>query len=254
MDDFKWYDSEIQFNDSEYFWKYLDIHKFLNLLLNQQITLSRLDLFEDPLEGITVQNLDVLHSIKDAPKRRLSENSSEDPQEKYARYWKKARKTQRKKYASCWFLSEKESWAMWNLYSNSDSIVLCAKPQLLIEKMNSGLRHVKENLASNLRTALMGNVEYLPLWPFDRSTMEKAEKPDIHSFKKDISFQHENEFRFILDFKQELDAEIITLEVAPENLSIFTHPNMVDWKFENLKTLISTLKIDLEIRQSTLSI
>ena len=43
--------------DDEFLWRYFDIHKFLNLIKQKKIRFTRIDQFEDALEGIPFETL-----------------------------------------------------------------------------------------------------------------------------------------------------------------------------------------------------
>ena len=43
--------------DDDYLWRYIDIHKFIDLLQNKIIRFIRMDQFTDPLEGIPIRAL-----------------------------------------------------------------------------------------------------------------------------------------------------------------------------------------------------
>ena len=48
---------KLDYRKDDYVWRFMDMHKFLNFILHNNIHFSRMDSFEDPLEGITQQEL-----------------------------------------------------------------------------------------------------------------------------------------------------------------------------------------------------
>ena len=94
--------------------------------------MSRLDLFEDPLEGMTDDHQAALQTWGGMPdEENLNPRLPEEyririPEEKrkiLKNIDTKTLKSQKGQFASCWFYGEKESLAMWNLYSSSTGIV-----------------------------------------------------------------------------------------------------------------------------------
>jgi hypothetical protein len=49
--------NKLAFDEDEYLWKYLDMHKFLSFILKKELFFTRLDKFEDPIEGVTLHSL-----------------------------------------------------------------------------------------------------------------------------------------------------------------------------------------------------
>jgi len=43
--------------DEEYLWRYSDLHQFLTLIKQKRFRYSRMDQFEDPLEGVPYEYL-----------------------------------------------------------------------------------------------------------------------------------------------------------------------------------------------------
>ena len=91
-------------------WKYLDLSKFLELLLSQKLFMSRSDKFEDQYEGTFSEP--TYEEIK-----KLAINKPE-----FINYYK----THREKVTiSSWHINEYESFAMWQIFTqNSEGLAI----------------------------------------------------------------------------------------------------------------------------------
>jgi hypothetical protein len=125
-------DNEI--SDDDYLWKYLDLHKFLSLIISKSFHLTRLDKFEDKREGISP-----IHLLFQSHKKELDSHPMFDIMRTYMtvdtlggemnKIQDELKKIQQSNYASCWVIGNKqtESVAMWNLYSDPKSLAIRIK-------------------------------------------------------------------------------------------------------------------------------
>ena len=85
-------------------WKYLDLSKFLDMLMSQKLFMSRSDKFEDQYEG----------TFSEPTFEELKKLSSENP--KFLEHYKKHRE---KVVISSWHINEYESFAMWQIFTQN---------------------------------------------------------------------------------------------------------------------------------------
>ena len=91
-------------------WKYLDLSKFLDLLLSKKLFMSRSDKFEDQYEGTFSEP--TFEEIK-----KLSENNPA-----FLDFYKSHRE---KVVVSSWHINEYESFAMWQIFTqNSEGLAI----------------------------------------------------------------------------------------------------------------------------------
>lgn len=230
---------EYSFMKDQYLFKYLDLHKLIYFLNTENLFFSPLSYFDDPLEGISEQFLYENAKVNAA----RNSNGSPDPSEhkeinnNYRQY---LNHVQRILFASCWFLGTRESLAMWETYSNNDSVALQFEPNVLCDLMKDRFRNVKEN---DFSVMCHGKVEYFKVSPFNPADAEL--KNCGHRFKgfiKDLSYKHEEEFRFLL-VQKDINKHYEYFEVSLGSLkelpfTIITHPYMEDWKYNNIYTIL----------------
>jgi hypothetical protein len=209
-------------------WKYLDLSKFLDLLLSQKLFMSRSDKFEDQYEGTFSEP--TFEEIK-----KLSENNPE-----FLDYYKSKRE---KVVVSSWHINEYESFAMWQIFTqNSEGLAI----QSTVERLQNALK-----LETNFKQYI-GEVNYIDYKkehiPFDDSFF-----PFLFKRK---SFQYEREVRIISDLSEKNitinDGLKIDVDIKQLIEKIYIHPKSENWYKKLVIELVSKLGFDFEIEKSDL--
>ena len=209
-------------------WKYLDLSKFLDLLLSQKLFMSRSDKFEDQYEGTFSEP--TFEEIK-----KLAINNPD-----FLDYYK----THREKVAiSSWHINEYESFAMWQIFTqNSEGLAI----QSTIGRLQKALEPEK-----NLKQYI-GQVNYIDYKkeyiPFDDLFF-----PFLFKRK---SFQYEREVRIISDTSETSitinDGIKINVDISQLIDKIYIHPKSENWYKNLVIELVSKLGFDIEIEKSDL--
>jgi len=209
-------------------WKYLDLSKFLDLLLSKKLFMSRSDKFEDQYEGTFSEP--TYEEIK-----KLAINNPE-----FLNYYK----THREKVAiSSWHINEYESFAMWQIFTqNSEGLAI----QSTIGRLQKALKPEK-----NLKQYI-GQVNYIDYKkeyiPFDDMFF-----PFLFKRK---SFQYEREVRIISDTSDTKisinDGIKINVDISQLIDKIYIHPKSENWYKNLVIQLVSKLGFDIEIEKSDL--
>ena len=209
-------------------WKYLDLSKFLDLLLSRKLFMSRSDKFEDQYEGTFSEP--TYEEIK-----KLAINNPE-----FLNYYK----THREKVAiSSWHINEYESFAMWQIFTqNSEGLAI----QSTIGRLQKALEPEK-----NLKQYI-GQVNYIDYKkeyiPFDDMFF-----PFLFKRK---SFQYEREVRIISDTSDTKininDGIKINVDISQLIDKIYIHPKSENWYKNLVIQLVSQLGFDIEIEKSDL--
>jgi hypothetical protein len=209
-------------------WKYLDLSKFLDLLLSRKLFMSRSDKFEDQYEGTFSEP--TYEEIK-----KLAINNPD-----FLDYYK----THREKVAiSSWHINEYESFAMWQIFTqNSEGLAI----QSTIGRLQKALEPEK-----NLKQYI-GQVNYIDYKkeyiPFDDMFF-----PFLFKRK---SFQYEREVRIISDTSETKininDGIKINVDINQLIDKIYIHPKSENWYKNLVIQLVSKLGFDIEIEKSDL--
>ena len=209
-------------------WKYLDLSKFLDLLLSRKLFMSRSDKFEDQYEGTFSEP--TYEEIK-----KLSVNNPE-----FLSYYKSHRE---KVVISSWHINEYESFAMWQIFTqNSEGLAI----QSTIGRLQKAMQVEKDF------NQYIGEVNYIDYKkeyiPFDDMFF-----PFLFKRK---SFQYEREVRIIADLsEQEIKInDGLKIEVDIDQLieKIYIHPKSENWYKKLVIELVDKLGFDFEIEKSDL--
>ena len=209
-------------------WKYLDLSKFLDLLLSKKLFMSRSDKFEDQYEG----------TFSEPSFEEIRKLSIDNPD--FLNYYK----THREKVAiSSWHINEYESFAMWQIFTqNSEGLAI----QSTIGRLQKALQP-EEHFQQYI-----GEVNYIDYKkeyiPFDDLFF-----PFLYKRK---SFQYEREVRIISDVTQNNlklnDGLKINVDVNLLIEKIYIHPKSENW-YKNLVIQIEAkLGFDISIEKSDL--
>ncbi len=244
---------DYSFNEDQYLFKYIDLHKLIYFLNSEKLFFSPLSYFDDPLEGISKKILFDNHSNEYSDDTEENEkNKIFQDDEKKEHYRDYLERVQQRLFASCWFLGIRESLAMWESYSNDDSVALRFKPDDLCNIMINRFLEIDEK---NFTVMVHGRVEYFKLAPFDPDDVSlKNSRHKYSGFLKDLSYKHEEEFRFLL-MRANNNKPFEFYEFSPGslkelNFNIIAHPSMEDWKFNNIFNILKNSGLENNLIKS----
>ena len=209
-------------------WKYLDLSKFLDMLLSRQLFMSRSDKFEDQYEG----------TFSEPTFEEIKKIAANNP--KFLDNYKSHRE---KVVISSWHINEYESFAMWQIFTqNTEGLAI-----------QTTIGRLKEALLPEKKTAQnIGAVNYIDykkeFIPFDDTFF-----PFLFKRK---SFQYEREIRIISDVSN-TNLKIDNGLKVDVNLNqliekIYIHPKSENWYKNLVIELVSKLGFDFEIEKSDL--
>lgn len=241
---------ENRLNSNDSLWRYLSIHKFISLTTNGTLLFSRLDLFQDPFEGIATRSIKENYMAGRMP--NLEDMDDRIPIEQRqdvldlkkaleAKFEQESLIKQKTQYINCWFKGQRESMAMWNLYSDKTGIALKINGRQFIDYLKEQIDNEKE-LYPNYKL-ICGQVEYRKLNPVDL----EQEKTNIKysALKKDESFQYENEYRLLIkspetEYFVQNNPDVIEIDLSSDFFKItevICHPEMPVWQIKNIINL-----------------
>ena len=209
-------------------WKYLDLSKFLDLLLSKKLFMSRSDKFEDQYEG----------TFSEPTFEEIKKLAADNPE--FLNY----HKTHREKVAiSSWHINEYESFAMWQIFTkNNEGLAI----QSTIGRLQKAVR------PENNFDQYIGEVNYIDYKkeyiPFDDLFF-----PFLFKRK---SFQYEREVRILTDTsKSDIklnDGIKINIDINQLIEKIYIHPKSENWYKKLVIDLVDRLGFDFDIEKSDL--
>ncbi len=240
---------------SDYLWRYFDIHKFLNLLQTNTIRFTRMDQFEDPQEGIPLSAF-VAHAEK--LNLNLIESKTIGELILDAKQFKKIPALLQKKlnainaiqktsFLTCWFAEQRESVAMWNLYSNADGVAV----KIRFSKLSKQLKIEKD---ANISAYYAGRMVYQDFSTLYKKTADS--KVGKVALRKDTSFTHESEFRFVVRTKDHhqdsAGINSLPLDLTRVGMKVICHPRMAAWKKKNVQNLLADVGLANVMQESSI--
>jgi len=236
-------------------WRYLTFHKFLFLIQEKKLFFNRLDLLPDPFEGITMK---LIQERKIASLYPEKENwNPKIPLDVHEENYRKSKETlkkvkdeseilQKSQYVNCWFKGNRESMAMWTIYSDPDSVAIKINGRNFIDYLKR-LLSLQPYMEQNLKL-IFGAVDYMELNPVN---LLKESNVKYSGLKKDVSYAFEEEYRLLLLTPIKSDVHTNppykTLDLTTDflkTIKIVTHPLMESWKFSNIQRLCNLLEIN----------
>lgn len=209
-------------------WKYLDLSKFLDLLLSHKLFMSRSDKFEDQYEG----------TFSEPTFEEMKKLSADNPE--FLDYYK----THREKVAvSSWHINEYESFAMWQIFTgNSEGLAI-----------RSTVGRLKNALTPETQLdQYIGEVNYID-YKKEYIPFDDAFFPFLFKRK---SFQYEREIRIITDVTRTNininEGLKISVDIRELIDKIYIHPKSENWYKRLVIELLKRLDYDFSIEKSDL--
>ena len=221
-------DIKLTKNDQLVVWKYLDLSKFLDMLLSKKLFMSRSDKFEDQYEG----------TFSEPTYEEIKKIAANNP--KFLDYYKSHRE---KVVVSSWHANEYESFAMWQIFTkNNEGLAI----QSTIGRLKEALKAEKHF------EQYIGEVNYID-YKKEYIPFEDTFFPFLFKRK---SFQYEREIRIISDTSSDSIAinDGLKIDVAINQLieKIYIHPKSENWYKNLVVEMVKKLGYEITIEKSDL--
>jgi hypothetical protein len=213
-----------------------------------RIPLVRLTEFHDKLEGIDIQHL-MLNIASDIYSKNLKSHAFGGTLKHIKVNVNPARRNslrrqrqifQKTNFATCWYESNHESVAMWQLYSRPDSVAIRIPYKALTTEI------VNNNFVLSYPEIVRmryGSIEYIRFNELNElnELRFRLVNKETQGFIKDTSFTHEREFRIMLEIKPKeeykVNASWVMLDEQVENLIELSEANKIDLYLDKIKQL-----------------
>ena len=221
-------DIKLSDNDNLVVWKYLDLSKFLDMLLSKKLFMSRSDKFEDQYEG----------TFSEPTFEEIKKIAANNP--KFLDYYKSHRE---KVVVSSWHANEYESFAMWQIFTKNNEGLAIQSTIGRLKKAVAVEKHIEQ---------FIGEVNYID-YKKEYIPFEDTFFPFLFKRK---SFQYEREIRIISDVS---NAEIsindgLKIDVTINDLieKIYIHPKSENWYKNLVVEMVKKLGYEIAIEKSDL--
>ena len=215
-------------DDDTIVWKYLDLSKFLDMLLSKKLFMSRSDKFEDQYEG----------TFSEPTYEEIKKIAANNP--KFLDYYKSHRE---KVVISSGHINEYESYAMWQIFTkNNEGLAIQSTIGRLKEALIPEKKYIQNIGAVNY---IDYKKEYIPF--------EDTFFPFLFKRK---SFQYEREVRVISDTSGSRVSinDGLKVDVNIDQLieKIYIHPKSENWYKNLVIELMQKLDFNIAIEKSDL--
>ncbi len=215
-------------NPDTIIWKYMDLSKFLDLLLSRRLFMARSDKFEDQYEG----------TFSEPTFEEMKRLSADNPE--FLKYYKSHRE---KVVVSSWHINEYESYAMWQIFTKTnEGLAIC-----------STVGRLREALEPEEATQqFIGEVNYID-YKKEYIPFDDAFFPFLFKRK---SFQYEREIRVLTDLSADgtyiNDGIKVNVDICRLIDKIYIHPKSENWYKKLVIELMDRLGFDFTIEKSDL--
>lgn len=227
-------------------WRYMDLSQLVSILERDQLWFARADKLSDPYEGsLTKPRREIrdkqVEALKEVSEREEGWTPIErDVDELIEEQVRKNRRQREWVFIHCWHQNEKESAAMWDLYTKSnDAIVI----KTTFERLIRALMENEEEIS-------LSKVRYLD---FEEEDMVQGESTLDFLFKRK-SFEHEQEVRALFWDLPELDemddqppGQYVNVDVERLIDEIRIAPSAESWFFDTVKQMLQSYGFSEEI-------
>ena len=209
-------------------WKYMDLSKFLDLLLSGRLFMARSDKFEDQYEG----------TFSEPTFEEMKKLSADNPE--FLNYYKSHRE---KVVVSSWHINEYESYAMWQIFTKTNEGLA----------IRSTVGRLRDALAAETATEqFIGEVNYID-YKKEYIPFDDAFFPFLFKRK---SFQYEREIRVLTDLSSQggyiNDGIKIDVDICRMIDKIYIHPKSENWYKKLVIELMDRLGFEFKIEKSDL--
>ncbi len=214
-------------------WRYMDLWKFLDILDNKKLHLSRTDTFEDKLEGrVPFKNFE--KDDKKDPALEIVDNSSKKDLVKCT-------------YISCWNLNEKETYTLWKTYTNvREGIAIKTTVGNLIDSIS----------IEKEKQQYIGKVEYINTnekYCFKGNTFQLFfQKRDYFSSEKELRILTEYNYKDYFEL-QNLPLDIkIDIDYSKLIKEIYLSPITNDSFKKLIELKLKSINLDVPVKTSNI--
>ena len=222
--------------------------------------MARMDTFEDNFEGIATGNIVSMHLLP-----LLDENFNWDPTQSTEaininkntarQHLRKAKKqllgVQFRNYVCCWYLADRESVAMWDLYSNEDGLAIQVDRKVIQDQVKKQIKTT--NVPHSTYRVLAGKVQYHDFRQVAGD--QESHKMKYLSYRKDISFAHEREYRFVITVREPVSCDRFDYnlgDLQEMNPRIIASPRMSGKNFLEIQGKLHEINPNFKVQESEL--
>lgn len=223
-------------------WRYLDFEKFMDLIIRNQLFMTRSDKFEDPFEGVL----------------KLKDEEDSD-------FHKLQIETKKFYFLSCWHINENQSDAMWKCFLKTNNGLA----------IKTTVNRLKKSIENTIEDIYIGKIYYRD---FKKTTFFELMREEQnllfngrggtvnpHCYKR-MDFEHEKELRlhFIdspiphltknVEKKEPLEFKRININIQDLIYELVISPFSDEWFKSLVEDILVKVGLDIKVTKSEMYI
>jgi hypothetical protein len=230
-------------------WRYVDLAKFVDLILFKRLWLSQVASLDDAFEGALgakTRHDDwrewmhsfLMNSVKHPPEGHATEISEGHAQEEANRLLRDVEASLSRQradtYVNCWHMAPHESFLMWKVYARDRPDSVCIK---------TNLAKIRKCLGPKFHIGIVNYIDF------------KSKFPDVNwpFLYKRAAFLQENEARIFASCRDK--GRGFHVEIDPRSFieEVLISPEAPSWVIENITRLVEMSELSITCRISDLS-
>ena len=160
-------------------WKYLNLEKFLDIVINKELYFSNALLMSDKKDGIiplSTQKLRIQYLVKKGMEPKAAQESVQNDLEFH-------NKLKSKTFLSCWSINQEESYALWKIYPGVTKSGVAIKTT--VSKLKKAVNNVSKKEQRDINIAKVKYSNHLDLGDF-QFTDALTTKSIFYSYEQEL--------------------------------------------------------------------
>lgn len=230
--------------EHKYCWKYLDFYKLLYFLANRKLYFSRLDKFDDIFEGASkdfVLEINALFKLIKMDSTKQKGAYTDENKNSLIKRIKYLNTIQSDFFANCFYSSNSESEAMWNVYG----VNIGAAIQFDFNQIFEIISNYSENVIKDSFNLIYGYLDYELFLDYQVLFNINNGKYVFNPFLKNETHRYEQEYRFIFKKSGLMNTDFVEIDIPKDtHFKVFFPSNTENWQLSLMKKLLKKYKID----------
>jgi hypothetical protein len=220
------YETRKELSQTQNLWRYVELFKLEDMLLNSKLYLTRIDRFKDNLEGVSPESC--LEAI------RLNNLDNGKLEEQIKLFSERTKRNRQNSFVCCWHVNDSLNPKMWDEYGG------CANESIAIE---TTVENLKNCFVDKWLPVVFEKIRY-----FDEP-LYNQETHWFPSLFKTRPFEFENEYRCAINIENQNNIEFVKARIRVSKLinKIYLHPKAEESFVKKVHHLVKTRGFEIPI-------
>jgi len=230
--------------EHKYCWKYFDFFRLLYFLEKRKLYFSSLDKFDDIFEGASKDFVFEMNALFKLIKRDFTNQKSaytDENKDSLIKRIKYLNTIQMDFFANCFYSSNSESEAMWNMHGGNFGVAV----QFDFNQIFEIICNYYENVIKDSFNLIYGYLDYELFLDYHVLFNINNAKCIFNPFLKNETHKYEQEYRFILKKSSPINKDFVEIDIPKEtSFKVFFPSNTENWQILLIRQLLKKYDID----------